>query len=171
MSVFDFFTGRKAPPEGTPRQDAGHLRAALLGLDRDSAPFTVRDGARESADLVAEWRVVDAQWSEIFATAGVKKVTQVLLRLDEIMGEVRTVDRDWEIEWRAGLPQLSWAAETFRGQKVELGWGTGAIFREEDLRLGRVYEYRFRTRELKAPLQEIVAAHGWTWRPVAFGRL
>ncbi|TNC64499.1 hypothetical protein [Rubellimicrobium roseum] len=171
MGFFDFFTGRRAPPEGTPRLDAGSLRAALLALDRDGAPFRVREGLREGADLVAEWRVVDAPWSDLFAQAGVKKVTQVLLRLDDLLGEVRTVDRDWEVEWRAGLPQLSWAAESFRGQTIELAWATGIAFREEDPRDGQVHEYRFQTRELKAPLQEIVAAHGWTWRPVAFGRL
>ena len=60
MGFFDMFTGRKAPPAGTPRQDAAELRAAFLALNRDTAPFTVREGGPEGADLVAEWRIVDA---------------------------------------------------------------------------------------------------------------
>jgi hypothetical protein len=171
MGFFDMFTGRKAPPAGTPRQDAAELRAAFLALNRDTAPFTLREGGPEGADLVAEWRIVDAAWYEIFAKAGLRKGVQVLLRLDEASGEVRAVDRDYTVEWRAGVPHLAFSAEGFRGQKIEMSFGTGYAFREEDLRFGKVYEYRFNTRELKAPLQEITAIHGWTWRPVAFGRL
>ena len=171
MGFFDVFTGRKAPPAGTPRQSADQLRAAFLALNRDSAPFTLREGGPEGADLTAEWRIVEARWYEIFAKAGLKKGAQVLLRLDEEAGEVRSVQRDYTVEWRAGLPHLVFSAEGFRGQSIELGFGTGFAFREEDLRFGRVYEYRFATKELKAPLQEVAAAQGWTWRPVAFGRL
>ena len=171
MGLFDLFTGRKAPPAGTPRADAEELRAAFLALDRDTAPFTVREGGSEGADLVAEWRIVDARWYEVFAKAGLGKGAQVLLRLDAQTGEVRNVQRDYTVEWRAGVPSLSFSAEAFRGQKVEMSWGAGAAFREEDLRFGKVYEYRFRTSELKDPLREVAAIHGWTWRPVAFGRL
>ena len=171
MGFFDVFTGRKAPPSGTPRQSAEDLRAAFLALNRDSAPFVVREGGPEGADLVAEWRIVDARWYEIFAKAGLKKGAQVLLRIDEEAGEVRNVQRDFTVEWRAGLPDLSFAAEGFRGQKVEVSFGTGWAFREEDLRFGKVYDYRFQTRELKGPLQEVAAAQGWAWRPVAFGKL
>ena len=171
MGLFDFFTGRKAPAPGTAQADPAELRAAFLALNRESAPFVVREGGPEGADLVAEWRIVDAAWYEIFAKAGLKKGAQVLLKLDAQSGEVRNIQRDFSVEWRAGLPDLSFAAEGFRGQKVEVSFGTGWAFREEDLRFGKVYEYRFRTAELVEPLQEVVARMGWTWRPVAFGRL
>lgn len=171
MGFLDLLSGRKAPPAGTPRKDATELRAALLGLNRDTAPFELREGGPEGADLTAEWRILDARWYEVFAKAGMKKGAQVLMRLDAEAGEVRSTDRDYTVEWRAGLPHLAFSSEGFRGQKIELSFGTGHAFREEDLRFGKVYEYRFNTRELKGPLQEIAAVHGWTWRPVAFGRL
>jgi hypothetical protein len=171
MGFFDIFTGRKAPPAGTPQADAAELRAAFLALNRSTAPFEVREGGPEGADLVAEWRIVDARWYEIFAKAGLKKGAQVLLRLDAATGEVRNVQRDFSVEWRAGVPAINFSAEAFRGQKVEMSFGTAFAFREEDLRFGKVYEYRFNTRELKSPLQEVAAIHGWSWRPVAFGRL
>jgi hypothetical protein len=171
MGFFDFLSGRRAPPPGTPRVDAAELRAALLGLNRETAPFEIREGGPEGADLVAEWRIVDAKWIEVFAKAGLRKGAQVLLRLDAGKGEVRSLDRDYTVEWRAGVPSLSFSAEGFRGQKVEMSFGTAYAFREDDLRFGKVYDYRFRTSELKNPLQEVTAIHGWTWRPVAFGRL
>ena len=171
MGFFDFFTGRKAPAPGTPQAPAADLRAALLDINRATAPFEVREGGAEGADLVAEWRIVDAKWFEIFAKAGLKKGAQVLLRLDDATGEVRNVQRDFTVEWRAGLPHLGFSAERFRGQKTEISFGTGFAFREEDLGFGKVYEYRFKTAELVGPLQEVTAKLGWTWRPVAFGRL
>jgi hypothetical protein len=171
MGFFDFFTGRRAPAPGTPQADAEELRQAFLALNRTTAPFEVREGGPEGADLVAEWRIVDAAWYEIFAKAGLKKAAQVLLKLDAEAGEVRSVDRGYSIDWRAGVPSFDFSAEAFRGQKVEMSFGSGFAFREEDLRFGKVYEYRFNTRELKTPLQEVAAIHGWSWRPVAFGRL
>jgi hypothetical protein len=54
----------------------------LLAVSRPTAPFVVRDGAPERVNLVAEWRIVDASWHEIFAKAGLKKVFKVLMRID-----------------------------------------------------------------------------------------
>ena len=58
----------------------------------------------------------------------------------------------------------------FRGQKKEITIGTAYAFTEE-FKPGQVYKYRFATGEIKKPLQETVAAQGWTWRGVAFGKL
>lgn len=172
MGFFDFLTGRRPPAAGSaPQANEEELRAAFLDLNRPTAPFEVRDGTPEGADLVAEWRIVEADWYEIFARAGIQKGAQVLLRLDAAAGEVRALQRDYAVEWRAGLPHLAFAREGFRGAQVEMGWGAGWAFREEDLRAGQVHEYRFRTSELKAPLREVAAIHGWAWRSVAFGRL
>ena len=84
---------------------------------------------------------------------------------------VRAVDQEWQVEWRAGIPDLSLAASAFRGQKVEMSFGTAYAFREEDLRYGKVYDYRFNTKELKAPPIEAAQQAGWGWKGVAFGKL
>jgi hypothetical protein len=62
------------------------------------------------------------------------------------------------------------AASTFRGQQVSIEFGKAYGFTER-LGVGAIYNYRFSTNELKAPLQKAVAAQGWRWRPVAFGAL
>lgn len=171
MGLLDFFTGRRSPAAGTPKAPAAELRAAFLALNRATAPFHVVEGGPEGADLTAEWRIVDARWYEIFAKAGLEKGAQVCLRLDDAAGEVRAVQRDYTVEWRAGVPSMSFSAEAFRGRKVEVSFGQGYAFREEDLGYGKVYDYRFKTAELVGPLQDVAARMGWTWRPVAFGRL
>ena len=93
-----------------------------------------------------------------------------LMKFDDTNGEVRSVDHDWTIEWRAGVPTLSLSAEAFRGQKVEMSFGTAIGFRE-DFSPGIIYEYRFATKEMKEPLQNAVVASGWNWKGVAFGKL
>jgi hypothetical protein len=93
------------------------------------------------------------------------------MKFDEEKGEVRAVDQEWTVEWRAGVPSLSLSAEAFRGQKVEMSFGTAFAFKEDLSGWGKVYEYRFKTAELKTPLQEAAAKSGWGWKGVAFGKL
>ena len=152
------------------RQAPGRLRSGLLAINRDTAPFVIRDGTPEGVDLVAEWKIVDARWYEIFAKAGLERVFRVLMKFDPARGEVRTLDQAWDVEWRAGVPTLSLAAETFTGQRWERGFGTAYAFRENG-RYGEVYDYRFDTDELKDPVKEVVRRAGWGWRPVRFGGL
>lgn len=170
MGLFDFITGSKSPAAGIAKQPAATLRTALLALNRESAPWQVRDGAPEGVDLVAEWKIVDARWYEIFAKASLTKIFKVLMKLDETKGEVRAVDQEWTVEWRAGVPALSLSAEAFRGQKVEMSFGTAIGFRE-NFSPGVIYDYRFTTAEIKTPLQETALANGWRWQGVAFGKL
>ena len=152
------------------RQPAPTLKLELLAINRDTAPFVIREGTPEGVDLVAEWRIVDAQWYEIFAKAGLERVFKVLMKFDPERGEVRTVDQAWDVEWRAGVPTLSLSASAFTGQQWERSFGTAYAFRE-DGRYGQVYDYRFDTDELKGPLKEAVQRAGWRWRPVSFGAL
>ncbi|RZJ03534.1 MAG: hypothetical protein EON89_11140 [Brevundimonas sp.] len=170
MGLFDFLTGSKAPPAGVKRQSTAELRKALMAVNRATAPFVIRDGKKEKVDMVAEWRIVDAKWYEIFAKAGIKKVFKILMKFDEEKGEVRAVDELWEVEWRAGIPTLSAAASASRGQQFEKSFETVYAFRE-DGSFGEVYDYAFDTTEIKNPVRAAVLASGWGWRGVAFGKL
>jgi hypothetical protein len=171
MGMFDWLSGSKSAPAVLPRQPVSLLREQMLAINRASAPFTIRDGAPEGVDLVAEWKIVDARWYEIFAKAGLEKTFKVLMKFDEAKGEVRSVDQEWTVAWRAGIPSLALAGSSFRGQKTEFSFGTAYAFKEEDLSFGKVYEYRFKTAEIKDPLIAAAQAAGWGWKAVAFGKL
>jgi len=170
MKLFDWLNGTKRPAAGVPAKRSAEVRADLLAVNRPTAPFIVRDGAPENVDVVAEWRIVDARWYEIFAKAGLTKVFKILIKLDEQASEVRAVDQEWSVEWRAGVPSLSLSAEAFRGQKVEMSFGTAFAFKET-LEYGKVYEYRFKTSEIKDPLIATAQKSGWGWKGVSFGKL
>jgi hypothetical protein len=170
MGLLDMFTGSKGPAAGAAKLSATDLRAALLALNRETAPWLVRDGAPENCDLVAEWKIVDARWYETFAKASLSRVFKILMKLDEAKGEVRAVDHEFTVEWRAGVPTLSASVEAFRGQKTEISFGAAYGF-TETVAPGQIYNYRFNTRELKEPLQNTVTQNGWRWQGVAFGKL
>lgn len=170
MGILDFLTSTKRPAAGTPVRSAQEVRDALIALNRATAPYRVTDGTAEHVDFIAEWRIVDAQWYEIFSKAGLTKVFRIYLKLDPAAHAVRAVDREYTVAWSAGVPTLSLAVSAFRGQKQELEFGTAYAF-TETLAPGQVYNYRFSTREMKQPIQEAVTGCGWTYRGVAFGRL
>jgi hypothetical protein len=170
MKLFDWLNGTKRPAAGVPAKRSAEVRADLLAVNRPTAPFIVRDGAPENVDVVAEWRIVDARWYEIFAKAGLTKVFKILIKLDEQASEVRAVDQEWSVEWRAGVPTLSLAAKAFRGQTREFSFGTAFAFTQQGS-FGQVYRYKFSTAEIKTPLQDVVTKAGWTWRGVSFGKL
>jgi hypothetical protein len=92
------------------------------------------------------------------------------MKFDEAKGEVRAVDQEWEVEWRAGEQVMFLKGSKFRGRKWEKSFETVYAFRE-DGSFGKIYDYRFDTSEIHEPL--IAAAHkaGWGWRSVAFGKL
>ena len=116
MGLFDIFTGTKRPEDHVAPRNADDVRNAILAINRPTAPFVIHGGADDGVDLIAEWRIVDARWYEIFAKAGLAKTFRILMRLDIDAHEVRAVDQEWEVRWRAGTPELSLAASGFRGR-------------------------------------------------------
>jgi hypothetical protein len=165
MGLLDKLTGTKSPAAGVAPVPVDDLRAALLALNRDTAPWQVRDGAQENCDLVAEWRVVDAAWHSVFMEYGLKKMFRVKMRFDEAAHEVRNIDEQSTVKWRNGIPSVS--ASWSRGQQADVQFGRGAGFNEQG-EFGEVYNYKFRTSEIKDPLRDAVNEHGWGWKAVSF---
>jgi hypothetical protein len=160
----------KKPDKNVPVLSADEVRQRLLGLNRETAPYRLLDGAADKVDLVAEWKIVDAQWYAIFAKASLTKVFRIYLKLDPTRHEVRAKDEEYTLEWTAGVPSLKIAAAKFQGQMTSVEFGAAYAFTEE-LAPGQVYKYRFNTNEIKKPIQEAVTACGWAYKGLAFGKL
>ena len=119
MGLFDKLKGVKEPEEGTPVLPRDELAERLMAVNEDRVPFTVAAGkGGEEGDLVAEWKIVDATWYEIFAKAGLEKSHRILLVLDEKENEVRALEQSMDVEWSAGVPNLSFSAEKFQGRTL-----------------------------------------------------
>ncbi len=166
MGLFDLLTGTKQAAPGVPQKTAGEVRAALLAINRPTAPFIIRDGAPEGVDLVAEWHT-EASWCGILRAAGLKKSFKVLMRLAPSKHEVQSLDRSATSEWSIGLGGAAWSSETTSGQLWERSWGAGYSF-TETCESGEVYNYNFSSSELKTPLRDATLAAGWTWRGMLF---
>lgn len=168
--MFDFLTSTKRPASGTPVLPAQQVLERLRALNRPTAPWSIVDGKAEGVDVIAEWKIVDARWYEIFAKASLAKVFRICLKLDEAAKQVRAQDREYEVSWTAGVPSLSIAASSFKGQSKSIQFGASYGF-TEDLGIGQQYKYFFKTDEIKKPIQEAVTACGWVYKGVAFGKL
>lgn len=170
MGLLDFFTSTKRPASGTAVLPERIVREKLLGLNRPTAPYQLLDGSSEGVDIIAEWKIVDAKWFEIFAKAGLSKAFKIYMKFDETTHEVRAMDRELSIEWRAGIPAVSFAVSSFKGQQQSIEFGQAYGFTEQ-LEIGQIYNYRFATKELKDPIQGVVNGCGWAYKGVAFGKL
>jgi hypothetical protein len=170
MKLFDWLTSTKRPDEGVAASDLNDVKERILALNRPTAPFQIVDGTDEGVDLIAEWKIVDAQWYEIFAKAGLEKTFRIFMKFDEEAKEVRTKDHEYELSWEAGVPTMRLSVSKSMGQKQSVQFGTAYAFTEE-FRPGQVYKYRFNTGELKKPIQEVVTECGWTYKGVSFGKL
>ncbi|MFI5765358.1 hypothetical protein ACIA8F_31040 [Streptomyces sp. NPDC051563] len=170
MGLFDKLTGTRHPDSGVAPRSAEEVRATLLGLFAADAPYVVRGGAPEDADLVAECRIQEPAWHTFFARTQVSRVLQIRLRLDPAAREVRSVDRQFEVTWLGGTPRLALSAEAARGQVSTVSRRVKAE-RGADGALESTEVFRFDSAELKDPLREAVLRAGWTWRGVVFGKL
>ncbi len=168
MGIFNLF-GKK-PDKNTPVLPAEHVIRRILELNRDGRPFQIIDGKSEGVDLIGQWKIVDARWQAIFAKANLTKVFRIYLKLDASKNEVRAKDQEYSVEWRAGVPGLSAAVSSFQGQQVSVEFGAAYAFTENG-ELGRVYNYRFNTGEIKKPIQDVILACGWIYKGIAFGKL
>lgn len=119
FAMMNFIARRQAVPprEGVIPASRLELLHRLLALNDHQRPFMVSQG--EKRDLVAEWKIVDAAWWEIFARAGLRKVYRLFLSLDEDRREVRAIEQKGTVEWVAGAagltPKVHFQSKFFQG--------------------------------------------------------
>ena len=170
MGFLDFLSSTRRPGPGTPVLGASEVRDRILALNRPTAPYQVRGGSSEHADLIAEWKIADTTWSEIFYKAGLRRTFSIHMRLDAARFSVRAVDYMRTISWEAGFPRSQVWATWSRGQFNEVSSGDTYVFTEH-MTPEHAYHYQFRTFEIKTRIQEAVIGCGWTYKGVMFGRL
>jgi hypothetical protein len=168
VGLFDRLKGVKRPEEGAPVLGRDEVLRRLQALAGEQVPFVVAPSADSSVDLEVTWRIVDAQWYEVFAKAGLEKSHTILLGLDEAEHEVHALEVAYQVSWRAGLPQLRLSAEKFQGRTFGgKSFGAGYAFTGVDpLNWGQAYSYRFDVSEMKDPVTSVVTRAGWSYVPV-----
>jgi hypothetical protein len=178
MGFLDFLRGLKGQSGGVPAKTPADLRAALLDVNRSTAPFVVRDGSPEKVDLVVEWHIADAYWHGVFSRSALKKTFKILMRFDVGKHEVRAFDQAWSVEWRPGVPILSPSAEAFQWREPDssnapgLGqYGIAWAYLDDTNSPSETNPFGFTESGVKTSLRNAVTAAGWTLRDVASGEL
>jgi len=127
MGFFDFLRGVKRPEDDVVAVPRSELEQRLLAINNAQVPFSVEPG--EESDIEAHWKIVDADWYEIFAKAGLKKSHRIYLKLDEETHEVRALEEAWEVEWRAGVPSFNLSMQKQQGRTLgSKSFGTAYAF-------------------------------------------
>jgi hypothetical protein len=170
MRLLDRFTGTKRPEQGVQPLHSEQVRAALLAVNRASAPYAIREAtAAEGVDLVGEWRLIDTEWRALFCHGGITKTYKILMRLDPACSEVRTLDKAFSVTWNAGIPEICASLSGRTGQFNENVQASQCGF-DEHGRWAKLYDYTFRTQDIKEPLRGATTKSGWVWRALVFGR-
>ena len=128
MGLFGF--GKKSD-KNAPVLSVDEVRQRLLTLNRETAPYQIIDGASQNVDLIAEWKIVDAKWYELFAKANITKVFRIYMKFDSEKHQVRGKEEEFTDSWRAGEPSLSIAVTKFQGQMTSVEFGAAYAFTEE----------------------------------------
>ncbi|MFI9721676.1 hypothetical protein ACIHFE_18795 [Streptomyces sp. NPDC052396] len=168
MGLFDKLTGTRYPDDGVPPRPVQELRAALLALNGPDVPWVVHTAtAKERADLVAEWRVMEPAWHGFFQRNQLDRTVKTHMRLDTRNHEVRTIDHQREVTWVGNPPRPAFGGEWSRGQvtAVSRRW---VVKRGPDGSLHKEEVFRFDPAEMKIPLRQTVLDAGWTWRGMLF---
>ncbi|MDQ1047884.1 hypothetical protein [Streptomyces sp. V4I2] len=170
MGLLDKLTGTKHPDEGVVPRSAEEVRTALLGLDRPDAPYVIRDGAPEGADLVAEWRVRDPAWENFFVRSQLSRAVRIRMRLVQDGHQVRALEEGWEVTRVGNPPRLAISKQYTRGPDRTVS-RRYTVQRGDSGGLEATETFRFDSGELRNPLRDAVLTSGWTWRSVVFGKL
>lgn len=172
MGFFQYLGGKRR--SDIPPLSKEELMDKILALNNPSKPYQIRRGLE--TDLVAEWRIVDAEWYGVFNRSGLKKAYRALMQVDESRHTVRCYEELGSISWTAGLqgivPRVSYSKSYFGGRilyskEYAKAYGLKQLAPPEP---GKVYDFKFDINEIRGPVILTVESNGWEWVPVTAKR-
>jgi hypothetical protein len=172
MGFFQYLGGKKG--SDVPAVGKSILIDRLLALNDASKPYHIMKGV--DTDLIAEWKIVDAEWYGVLNKNGLKQAYKALLLIDEPRHSVRCCEELGTVSWTVGLkgpiPTVSYARSFFRGRilyskQYARGYGLRQLAPPEPR---KIYEYKFDVNEIRGPIIVTVEESGWEWVPVTARR-
>jgi hypothetical protein len=172
MGFFQYLGGKKR--SDTPAAGKTILIERLLALNDTSKPYHIMKGV--DTDLIAEWKIVDAEWYGVLNKNGLRQAYKALLLVDEARHSVRCFEELGTVSWTVGLkgpiPTVSYARSFFRGRilyskQYARGYGLRQLAPPEPR---KIYEYKFDINEIRGPIIVTVEESGWEWVPVTARR-
>ncbi len=136
------------------------LKSEILAINNYDAPVMVEEKKNK---LIVTWNYLDAKWWELLAKRGKQQTYELHIKFDKKRDYVKLIDVTRSVEWRAGPDSVKFGWSGFRGvqMRYEIGkaWGI-----KENFELGKIYDYRFVTSEIKNPVMNTILRNGWDVR-------
>jgi len=164
--LVDTLKGVREPEAGTKAVAADELRKRLLAIEGVTYPLEVIEAkGGKDGDLVARWRIRDAQWWSSFHKAHTNSVTEIHMVLDESTHEVRARDSLVSVRWTGNVPKVG-GFSTKKPEFQHEGARKPLAHGPDPLNPDRERQYMLDTNELKDLIGEIVTRAGWVYRQV-----
>ncbi|MFA5854792.1 MAG: hypothetical protein WC846_00660 [Candidatus Gracilibacteria bacterium] len=136
------------------------LRKRILEINEFDVPVVVEE---KGSRLVVTWKYLDAKWWEIISKNRMKKVYQLIVKLDGEKKLATLIDVNKFVMWGVGPTSVKVFGGYFRGIMVafEIGkrWGI-----KENFSVGKIYDYKFNPSEIKNPVMNTILKSGWDVR-------
>lgn len=144
----------------TPPKTLEEVKAMILRIDHPDIPVQVTE---KKGALFITWKYLDAKWYEMMSKQGITESYTLRVVFNEKKHLATLTDVKTSISWGKGLDFFRFGFFGFRGVSldVEIGkaWGITERFRP-----GVIYDYRFKTSEIRNPVLNSLLEAGWDVR-------
>jgi hypothetical protein len=145
--------------EGQPIS-AAQLRRRILSVNHFRSPVMAEERVY---DLVLTWNYGDRRWWETLSKAGLTRLYELHVKLDEKRRLATLIDVTKSVEWRSAPTQVKTRGTLFRRPILiyQLGkqWGI-----EENWESGTPDDARFVPTDIKNPVMNTILRSGWDVR-------
>lgn len=133
------------------------LKKSILAINHKNIPVVVTE---KNGKLRATWKYLDAKWWDILSKQGITESYTLLMRFDERHHRATLIDIKRSVNWGVGPGAVRFGFFGFRGVSfdVEIGKAWGIT---ERFKVGKVYDYRFKTSEIRNPILNTILQSGW----------
>ena len=147
------------PGEGEPVSEA-QLREKIMDINNYDVPVMVKQKKKK---LIVTWNYVNAKWYGIISKAGMDQVYELIIKFDDAKKTATLIDVHKKVSWGVDTGSAKLAASFFRG--IDLSYERGIAYGIKDgFELGKIYDYKFTTSEIKDPVMNTILGSGWQVR-------
>lgn len=148
------------PEAGITPVGEDQLRKEIMSINSYNVPIMAQEKGKK---IVLTWKYVDAKWWEILSKRGLTSVYKMIIKINDKKKTATLIDVYNSVSWGAGPTGVKIHMNFFRGiaMQYEIGkaWGI-----KENFSLGKLYDYKFDSSEIKDPVMNTILKRGWKVR-------
>jgi hypothetical protein len=136
------------------------LRCQITAINEWDVPVMVRETGKK---LIVTWNYVNAKWYGIISKSGMNNVYELVIKFDEQSKTALLTDIHKKARWGVEVGSARISMSFFRG--IDMAYERGIAYGiRESFELGKIYDYTFRSAEIKDPVMNTIRECGWDVR-------